>query len=114
MIEFPKNIPNPSYPLEIIPIDNSFSFEFYDGSSQGLVKHTTCKESFKLKWNGLSREEFDVIFHFIKDTVHFKACTFLWTHPTTEKKYEVRGKSSPTFKQISFNQWAVEWEIQEV
>lgn len=114
MIEFPKTIPEPDYPLTITLEDNSISSKFEDGTVQSRRKFTRSRSTYNIQWNSLETEHVNVLLHFIKDVIHFKALTFLWKNPLTGKTQEVRCIEAGDPQMKFMDRWSVSIKLQEI
>ena len=114
MIEFPKTIPEPDYPLTITLEDNSISSKFEDGTVQSRRKFTRSRSTYNIQWNSLETEHVKVLLDFIKNKIHFKALTFLWKNPITGEVKEVRCMEVADPQMRFINRWSVSMKLQEI
>lgn len=104
MLQFPSTIKNPSSLSEDI-LDAAIRSDMESGMPITRAKFTRQPMTFTIRWNNLTRGEYDIILEFYRQTKG-GAERFTWTHPETGRLYLVRFKSKESFNFISPFYWA--------
>jgi hypothetical protein len=118
-IDFPSTIPAPSYPFECEYEDNSIISRFEDGSQQSRRKFTRSRRKWTLKWDMMTREEYQTLMNFIANTVFFSANSFNWINSDTldeanPETVEVRITKVGKWTNNALHYWSGDIELTEV
>lgn len=113
-ITFPSTIMNPSYGTTIDAEDSSIVSKMEDGSVVGRRKFTKSRNTWKLQWDALPKEQYNTLFDFLKNTVYFAALPFQWTNPLDGVTYTVRYSAKEEFTTKAVNVLSGSISITEV
>ena len=113
MTTFP-DLPNPDYPLEMNPEDNTITSKFEDGSTQVRRKMTKSRRTFTLTWNEMKTDKFKILDNWVRNIARFGCETFKWTNAGTGEQITARISGYKDPQLIKVNYWNVTLEITEV
>lgn len=114
ILNFPSDIPNPSYPLKVESENTSITSKFEEGSMQSRRKFTRSRKRFSLIWNSIHTTDFAKLDDFIVNVAHFTANAFNWINPVDNKTYVVRCTNYKEAELNTLNYWNVSLELTEV
>lgn len=112
-IYWPSGLPGPERAPE--EIENSvIRSSMESGTVVTRPRFTRMRTTWKLTWNTLRNDHYQIMKNFYRNTVVGGSLPFLWTHPLDNKTYTVRFLDKMNADPFSDIFWTVNFALEEV